>query len=109
MAYFPSMYNQVQHRVGQELIKRRVLAVLDQVIKNELSDDKIDSIDKAILAQVHVPTLSGRDSEELKYDSNFEELSLLISTKTLGRAKDMTVLEYYTAYNKIKKDNKHGN
>lgn len=59
----------------------------------------------ALLRRSRPIKLIGANSEELKMDNRFEEMSLIISAKLGIDAKSMTVLEYYKAYEYAKKIN----
>lgn len=45
----------------------------------------------------------GKDSEEIKYDKQFESACMVINQKTNMNAKSMTVLEFYNTLTNLQK------
>ena len=56
-----------------------------------------------IYISVKPKNFNGKDSEEIKYDKQFESACMIISQKTGMNAKQMTVLEFYNTLTNIQK------
>lgn len=100
--YFPEDFINVKEKEAYDRLKRRTLLVLEDIKNGTDSSSEIDRIDD-YLFNLHKPnSFSGVDSAEIKYDKQFESMCLLISQKANMDARNMTVLQFYTALDNIK-------
>lgn len=103
--YFPDLFDDAGAREYYDTMKRRTVAVLENIINGE-SDERDKAIeiltDRMIL--YHRPkTFNGRQSIEIQHDKEYESMCLTISRETHADAKKMTVMEYYNAYEYIRR------
>lgn len=102
--YFPSLFDDVTVREYYDVLKRLTVARLENVEKHdEALQAEIDKLkDKLVL--FHKPKVfTGHDGLEVRHDKEFESMCLAITKETGTDAKRMTVLEYYNAYEYLRK------
>lgn len=77
--------------------------VLEGIKDGKDNASEIDEID-AFLFSLHKPgSFEGTDSVEITYDKQYESMCILIAQKTSLDAKAMTVLQFYSAIDNLKK------
>ena len=98
--YFPDLFDDVAGREYYDTMKRRTLAVLENVINGETEerDKYIENLTEQMVLYVRPKTFTGRQSVEIQHDKAFESMCLTISRDTHTDAKRMTVMEFYNAY-----------
>ena len=101
--YFPKEFTSVKEKEVYDILKRRVLLILDGISNNSDNSDKVEAIDLELLGSYKPACFIGSDSAEVKYDKQFESACVLIAQKTSMDAKKMTVLQFYNALENIKK------
>lgn len=105
ITYFPDLFDDGNTKEYYDVMKRRTVAVLENIINGESKErEKIidDMTDKMVL-YVKPKVFAGRQSVEIQHDKAFESMCLTISRETHADAKRMTVMEYYNAYDYIRK------
>lgn len=103
--YFPDIFNDVESKEWYDTLKRRTLAVLENII-NGSSDERdraIEDMTERMVLYSRPKVFSGSKSVEIEHDKNFESLCLTIQSETHADAKRMTVLEFYNAYEYIRR------
>lgn len=101
--YFPSEFDSAKEKEAYAQLKTRTLLQLQGIIDDEDHSDRIAEIDE-FLFSLHKPkNFIGKESEEIKYDKQFESACMIISQKTGLHAKSMTVLEFYNTLINIQK------
>lgn len=103
--YFPDIFNDVESKEWYDTLKRRTLAVLENII-NGRSDERdrvIEDMTERMVLYSRPKVFSGSKSVEIEHDKNFESLCLTIQSETHADAKRMTVLEFYNAYEYIRR------
>ena len=102
--YFPTLFDDVAVREYYDTLKRRTLAVLENIAEGESDERKrlIDELTERMVLYVKPKVFSGRQSVEIDHDKQFESLCLTIQQQTHADAKRMTVLEFYNAYEYIR-------
>lgn len=103
--YFPQLFDDVDAKEYVELIRRRALLQCDSLIENKDLSKEIDVLTLRILSFNAPKTFSGKESEEIKIDKQFEEMCLGLSQVLGLNVKKFTVMEYYSAFEHIKKNN----
>lgn len=105
MAYFPAVFDDVEVREYYDLMKRRTVAMLENIIKGE-SDERnkaIEQMTERMVLYMKPKVFTGTGSVEIQHDKAYESLCLTIQKETGADPKRMTVLEYYNAYEYIRK------
>lgn len=101
--YFPNDFDSAKEKEAYAKLKARTLLQLKEIIDEKDYTEQIAEIDE-FLFSLHKPkNFVGKDSEEIKYDKQFESACMIISQKTGMAAKQMTVLEFYNVLANIQK------
>ena len=103
--YFPDLFDDVTVREYYDAMKRRTVAVLQNIIEGETEDRQkaIERLTEQMVLYTKPKCFTGRQSEEIRHDKDFESLCLTIQKETGADPKRMTVLEFYNAYEYIRK------
>lgn len=103
--YFFDLFDDVKVREYYDILKRRTLAVLENITEgeNEERNKLIDALTETMVLYYNPKRFTGRQSIEIDHDKAFESMCLTISRETHADAKRMTVMEYYNAYEYIRK------
>ena len=103
--YFPDLFDDVMAREYYDTMKRRTQAMLEEIIEgeNEERQKAINMMTERMVLYVKPKVFAGRQSVEIQHDKAFESMCLTISRETHADAKRMTVMEYYNAYEYIRR------
>ena len=98
--YFPSLFDDIRTREYYDIVKRLTVNMLMQIAEG--TDDERTKQAEAMREQLVLfskpKVFTGKDGVEVRHDKEFETMCLLITKETGRDAKDMSVLEYYNAY-----------
>lgn len=84
--------------------KKRVLLILKKIINNKIDvEAQIKRIDDFLLSMVNPQSFTGSKGFEASYIRSYEEMSFFLSQHTSHNPKEMTVREYMTAFDVLKK------
>lgn len=101
--YFPSEFDSAKEKEAYSKLKMRIILQMQEIAEDTDKASELAEIDK-FLFSLHKPkNFSGRDSEEVRYDKQFESACMVISQKTGMNAKKMTVLEFYNTLINLQK------
>lgn len=102
--YFPAMFSSVEEREYYDNMKRRTVAVLEQITNGESEEGQrnIEQLTDRMVLAVKPRTFTGRDAFGVRHDKEYEKMCLMIACNLGVDAKRMTVLEYYTANEYLK-------
>lgn len=103
--YFPAEFENSTIKEYYDLLKRRTLCVLEG-IQGKDTDEEIARIDNRFLMMNKPVAFGGRTNPEIEFDKNHEEMNIIISQQLSINPKDMTVVQYYTAIEYLKAQNK---
>lgn len=101
--YFPGDFSSAKEKETYDRLKRRTQLVLDAIINGTDNKEQIEAIDNILFGMYNPKCFIGSDSIEVSYDKQFETTCLLIAQKTSMDAKKMTVLQFYSTLDTIKK------
>lgn len=101
--YFPQEFLSSREKEVYDKLKRRTQLVLERILEDKNNAEDVHKIDDYFFSLYKPNSFSGEESAEIKYDKQFESLCVLIAQKTSLNAKDMTVLQFYSALDNIKK------
>ena len=104
LLYFPQMFDDSSIKEYYDIIRKRTLAVLNEII-NDGADEWKNNVERITteLLIYHKPHLfSGSESIEVQFDRQFDRMCHIISYHLNVSAKDYTVTEYYSAFDYIK-------
>lgn len=101
--YFPQEFINPKEKEIYDRLKQRTMLVLENIIDGKNNFSEIDIID-SYLFSLHKPnSFLGESSVEIKYDKQFENMCVIIAQKTSLDAKQMTVLQFYSAIDNLKR------
>lgn len=104
--YFPGHFEDAAIKEYYDRIKTRVLLQLDSIIRGSDNEDKIDKIDDFLLTLAKPKVFSGKESAEIAYDKQFEEMCLFLTQELSVEIDNMTVLQFYNSFEYLKKQKK---
>lgn len=98
-AYFPALFSSVEEREYYDNMKRLAVAELQQIAEGESEQrtGHIKELEDRLVLAVKPQTFVGREAFGVQHDKQFERMCLMISSNLNVNAKQMTVMEYYTA------------
>lgn len=107
--YFPKQFDDVAIKEYYDRLKRRTLLQLDSVINKNDHDKEIELIDDFLISLAKPRLFSGKESTEIKYDKQFEDMCLLLSHELNLNIDKLSVLQYYNSFEYLKKLKKKTN
>ena len=104
--YFPALFDDVRTREYYDIVKRLTLTMLQQITEGTTEERKAKAtaLHNQLLLYSKPKVYTGHDGIEVQHDKEFETMCLIIAQETGADAKRMTTLEYYNAYEYIKKE-----
>ena len=99
--YFPVLFADSTVKEYYDLLKKRTLAVLQNIIDGVENPDRTPEIEKlttALITYSNPKTFSGTESAEIQFDRQFENICLVLSEQLHVKPKEYSVLEFYNAF-----------
>lgn len=107
--YFPGQFDDAAVKEYHDKLRSRTLFQLDTIIRNADHKQEIDQIDDFLLTLAKPKVFSGKESTEIKYDRQFEDMCLFLSHELSLDIDKLSVLQFYNSFEYIKKHRKnHG-
>ena len=107
--YFPTQFDSAAVKEYYDRVQSKALLQLDGVIRGNDNKKKIEAINDFLLYFAKPQIFFGKDSAEIKYDKDFEEMCLFLQKELSLNIEETTVMQFYTSLGYIKKLRKHGN
>lgn len=101
--HFPSLTDSAILKEFYDRLKQRAIHVLRELIEGVDLTEEIMKIDTYLLGQVKPDVFHGKNSKELRYQREFEEMCFILNQNINKEAKSMTVMEFYIAFKMLKK------
>lgn len=102
--YFPNSFgDSAKEKQAYDKLKQKALLVLDEIINDTDNSEQIIEINEYMFSLYKPKSFYGSESVEVKHDKQFEMSCALIGQELHINAKNMTVLEFYSALDIIKK------
>lgn len=101
--YFPAFFDNVKEKEAYDKLRQRVMLVLNSIITDKRNNAEINDIDEYLLSLSKPKQFNGNKSIEVLYSKQFENTCILIAQKTGLDVKKMTVFEFYTTLEQVKK------
>ena len=103
--YFPEVFDSASEKEYYDIMLRRTKAMLDAVENGETEERKaeIERLTDELVCFTKPRSFTGKDSAEIAYDRQFDDMCIFIGHQLNCDAKKYTVAEYYGAYQYIKK------
>ena len=99
--YFPRSFDNAEAKEYHDQLKRRTLLVLKEIIEDGINEERkqeIDRITGELITYIKPKCYEGKDSVEIKYDKQFENMCIILSKHLNLNPKNYTVLEFFQAY-----------
>ena len=109
MLYFPMLFDDSTVKEYYDLLRERALLMLNSTIDEVDKSNEIDDLTGQLITYANPQSFSGTDSVEIQYDKQFENMCLMIAQHLHVNVKKYTVLEYYNAFEFVKKSLKSKN
>lgn len=101
--YFPNEFDSAREKEAYSKLKMRTILQLQEIAEGTEKASEIAEIDKFLFNLQKPKNFNGKDSEEIKYDKQFESACMIISQKTGLKAKSLNVLEFYNTLVNLQK------
>lgn len=108
--YYPNLFEDGDTKEYYDRIRERTLKVLNGIVNgsdNPLEDGDVERLTDEIICWTKPDTFVGADGAEIRFDKRFENMCVILTKETGRNAKDMTVMEFYTAFDYVKNKAKH--
>jgi hypothetical protein len=99
--YFPGIFADSEIKEYYDLLKKRTMGVLANIIAGVNDPDATPEIEKlttALITYSNPKSFAGSDGVEIQFDRQFENLCLVLSEQLHVKPKDYSVLEFYNAF-----------
>ena len=99
--YFPTLFADSEIKEYYDLLKKRTLALLQNIIDGVDRPDgtpEIERLTTALITYSNPKTFEGPESVEIQFDRQFENLCLVLSEQLHVKPKEYTVMEFYNAF-----------
>lgn len=99
--YFPGLFADSQVKEYYDLLKKRAMAILENIIAGKIRPDATKEVEKfttALITYSNPKSFAGSESEEIQFDRQFENLCLVLSEQLHVKPKEYSVLEFYNAF-----------
>lgn len=107
--YFPKQFDDVAVKEYYDRLRRRTILQLDTIINQSDHEKEMGLIDDFLLTLSKPKVFSGRESVEIKYDKQFEDMCLLLSHELNLDIDNLSVLQYYNSFEYLKDLKKKNN
>ena len=77
-------------------MKQRTLKVLEGILNDKNVDDEIDKSDRYFSTLIHPKKLTGKFTDEIRYENSFEQNCIVLSKFINQPVKTLTTKEYFT-------------
>ena len=105
--YFPALFDDARSKEVYDKLRSRTLIIVDGILTGEDKLQELEKIDEYLLSLAKPKTFSGKDSVEIQYDKQFENMNILLAQQLSVNTENMTVLQYYNAFEYLKKSVKN--
>lgn len=103
--YFPVLFADSGVKEYYDLMKRRALAVLRNIVDGVPDPDKTAEVERLtteLITYTNPQNFVGSDGVEIQFDRQFENLCLVLSEQLHINPKECTVLEFYNAFDFVR-------
>lgn len=99
--YFPRVFSDSAVKEYYDLLKKRTVALLEGIVRGEFDPEALPEVQRLtakLITYANPKCFAGENSEEIKFDLQFENLCLVLSEQLHVKPKEYTVLEFYNAF-----------
>ena len=102
--YFPRVFEDATQKNYLDLLRKRGMLQLAMIVRGVDNTAEIAEVTKKILAMQNPKNFDGSDSEEIRFDKQFEDMCLIMAKEFGGGIKNFTTMEFYTAFERMTKN-----
>lgn len=103
--YFPEMFEDSMEKNRADLLRKRAMLRIDEIQNGRDHTKEIEEIAEQ-MARQYTPKNFENDKVVVDFDRQFENMCLILSKEFQGGVKGYTVMEFYSAYNLLKEQQK---
>ena len=103
--YFPRLFNDSKTKEYYDQLKRLTLAELERIAEGDTEERRAraEQLRESLILFTKPKVFTGTEGLEVQHDKDYETMCLMITKETGRDAKQMSVLEYYNAYEYLTK------
>lgn len=101
--YFPGKFEDASVKEYFDLLKDHTLLRLKHIISGDDVSSKCEKLETQLALLAKPRIFWGRNSVEISYDKQFEEMCLILAHNVQVNPKEMSVMQFYNAFDYIKK------
>lgn len=101
--YFPGRFEDASVKEYFDLLKDHTLLRLKHIISGDDVSSKCEKLETQLALLAKPRIFWGRNSVEISYDKQFEEMCLILAHNVQVNPKEMSVMQFYNAFDYIKK------
>lgn len=106
LQYFPQIFEDSVQKNYTDLLRRRALLQIQSIVSEVDKESEIKSVTEQIYKMQKPKGFAGTESEEVRFDKQFEDMCLLIAKEFGGGVKKYTTMEFYSAFERLSKQYK---
>lgn len=103
--YFPGYSDDATSKEYYDKVRERALLQLDALLSGKDNTESINKVEEFLVSLAKPKVFSGNKSVEIAYDKSFEDMCLFLKKETGAEVDKMTVLQFYNAFEYLKKIN----
>lgn len=101
--YFPGKFEDASVKEYFDLLKDHTLLRLKHIISGDDVSSKCEKLETQLALLAKPRIFCGKNSVEISYDKQFEEMCLILAHNVQVNPKEMSVMQFYNAFDYIKK------
>lgn len=101
--YFPGKFDDATQKEYFDNLREHTILKLEEIISGESKDESIKAIETRLVLLAKPRIFTGAKSVEIEYDKQFEEMCLVLAHNLQVQPYTMTVLQFYNAFDYLKK------
>lgn len=104
--YFPALFNDSDVKEYYDILRKRTLEILNGIVAgvdDPAGAEIVDKLTTALITYSNPKMFTGSDGVEIQFDRQFENLCLVLSEQLHVEPKKYSVLEFYNAFDFVKK------
>lgn len=105
LVFFPEKFEDSRVKEYFDLLKERTKYVLNGLLTGEMNEKGIEDVELSMLQMFKPKMFFGKENAEVYYTKQYEDMCLILQSKLqIVDPHSMSVLQYYNAFDYIKKN-----
>src|SRR5574344_1642421 len=101
LQYFPKVFEDSTQKNYIDLLRQRAVLQIGEIVNGDDNGAKIQGVTEKIYQMQNPKGFTGAESEEIRFDKQFEDMCLLMAKEFGGGIKQYTTMEFYTAFERL--------